>query len=122
MATKWTLDYSQSAERDFELIFDHLFDVYLDLGEDRRAAFDRTAERIRSIRAAIDQFKETLFIGTLRPDILPNLRFVRRDRAAVWFVSDPDQNRILVAAIFFGAQDHVRKMLARLLSEMEQGI
>lgn len=34
----WTLEYSEDAERDFELIFDHLFDAYVELGDapDRR--------------------------------------------------------------------------------------
>lgn len=113
----WTLEYSLAAERDFELIFDHLLEAYADLGEDRENAFDHAAERVRAIRSAIDQLTETPFIGTLRPDILPNLRFVRRDQAVVWFVSEPEHNKIFVAAIFFGAQDHIIKMLTRLLSD-----
>ncbi|PVB60429.1 type II toxin-antitoxin system RelE/ParE family toxin [Labrenzia sp. 011] len=113
----WILEYSTAAERDFELIFDHLLATYCDLGEDRAVAFERAAERVRSIRSAIDQLTETPFIGTLQPDILPGLRFVRRDQAAVWFLAEPSDTRIFIAAIFFGAQDHVRKMLTRLLSD-----
>ncbi len=117
MACVWTLEYSNAAERDFELIFDHLFQTYADLGEDQITAFERAAERVRSIRSTIDRLAETPFIGTLRPGILPGLRFVRREQAAVWFLADSSDNKIFVAAIFFGAQDHIRKMLTRLLSD-----
>lgn len=43
MACLWTLEYSRAAERDFELIFDHLFVTFFDLGEDRAVAFERAA-------------------------------------------------------------------------------
>ncbi|MES0884846.1 type II toxin-antitoxin system RelE/ParE family toxin [Roseibium sp. SCP14] len=113
----WTLEYSAAAERDFELIFDHLFTSYTDLGDDTEAAFERVVSRIRTIRSSIDGLCNTPFIGTLRPDILPELRFVRREQAAVWFVSDEKRQKVIVAAIFFGSQDHIRHMLTRLLTE-----
>ncbi|EAV40146.1 hypothetical protein SIAM614_00035 [Stappia aggregata IAM 12614] len=111
------LEYSTAAERDFELIFDHLFETYSDLGEDRITALERTAERVKSIRSTIDRLAETPFLGTLRPDFLPGLRFVRREQAAVWSLANSSDNKTFVAAIFFGAQDHIRKMLTRLLSD-----
>ena len=117
MVSVWTLDYSLAAERDFELIFDHLFKTYVDLGEGQAAAFDHAVSRLKTLQASIDALVETPYIGTLRPDILPDLRFVRRDQAAVWFLPDPDSERIIVAAVFFGAQDHIRNMLVRLLAE-----
>ncbi|WP_428644107.1 type II toxin-antitoxin system RelE/ParE family toxin [Roseibium sp.] len=115
----WTLDYSVEAERDFELIFDHLFETYVDLGEDPEAALEAAADRVRSIRGCIDGLTGKPFIGTLRPDILPGLRFVRLERAAVWFLPDEHKKTIIIAAIFFGAQDHIRQMLTRLLEEQE---
>jgi plasmid stabilization system protein ParE len=117
VACLWTLEYSRAAERDFELIFDHLFETYSDLGEERMATFEHSAERVRSIRSNIERITETPFIGTLRPEIMPNLRFVRCDQAAVRLLADSSDNKIFVAAIFFGAQEHIRKMLIRLLSD-----
>ncbi|MCE2521428.1 MAG: hypothetical protein J4G15_16815 [Alphaproteobacteria bacterium] len=38
-------------------------------------------------------------------------------RAITWFDVDKDQEMIRVLAMFFGGQDHVRYMLARLLEE-----
>jgi plasmid stabilization system protein ParE len=112
----WTLEYSEDVERDFELIFDHLFDAYVELGDSPDEALERTAERIRKLRAEIDRLVDTPYIGTLRPDIYPGIRFLRRDKAAVWFLPVEDSRRIMIAAIFYGAQDHIRHMLARMLA------
>lgn len=112
----WTLEYSEDVERDFELIFDHLFDSYVELGDSPEEALERTAERIRKLRVEIDRLVDTPYIGTLRPDIYPGIRFLRRDKAAVWFLPVESNRRIVIAAIFYGAQDHIRHMLVRMLA------
>lgn len=112
----WTLEYSEDAERDFELIFDHLFDAYVELGDSPAEAVERTAERLRKLRVEIDRLVDTPHIGTLRPDIHPGIRFLRRDKAAIWFLPVEHSRTIIVSAIFYGAQDHIRNMLARMLA------
>ena len=112
----WTLEYSEDAARDIELIFDHLFGVYVELGDTPDEAVERTAERIRKLHAEIDRLVDTPYIGTLRPDVHPGIRFLRRDKAAIWFLSIEHSRTIIVAAIFYGAQDHIRNMLARMLA------
>ncbi|WP_157131519.1 type II toxin-antitoxin system RelE/ParE family toxin [Rhizobium sp. NXC14] len=112
----WTLEYSEDVARDFELIFDHLFDSYVELGDSPDEALERTAERIRKLRVEIDRLVDTPYIGTLRPDIYPGIRFLRRDKAAVWFLPVENSRRIIIAAVFHGAQDHIRHMLARMLA------
>ncbi|TWB58226.1 plasmid stabilization system protein ParE [Rhizobium sp. ERR 922] len=111
----WSLEYSRDAELDFELTFDHLFAAYLDLGDSSGEALERAASRIGELRREIDRLVETPYIGTLRPDIYPGIRFLRRDKAAVWFLPIEERKTIVVAAIFFGGQDHIRRMLARML-------
>lgn len=111
----WTLEFSAEAERDFELIFDHLCASYADLGDDPDAAVERAAHRIRGIRAGMDQLGRTPFIGTLRSDVLDGLRFVRQDKTAVWFLPDEGRGAVVILAVFFGGQDHIRHMLRRLL-------
>ena len=111
----WSLEYSKDADLDFELTFDHLFASYLDLGDSAEEALERGANRIRELRLEIDRLVETPYIGTLRPDIYPGIRFLRRDKAAVWFLPIEERKAIIVAAIFFGGQDHIRRMLARML-------
>ncbi len=111
----WSLEYSRDADLDFELTFDHLFAAYLDLGDSSEEALERAANRIRELRLEIDRLVETPYIGTLRPDIYPGIRFLRRDKAAVWFLPIEERKTIVVAAIFFGGQDHIRRILARML-------
>lgn len=92
-----------------------MFAAYLDLGDASEEALERAASRIRELRLEIDRLVETQYIGTLRPDIYPGIRFLRRDKAAVWFLPIEESRTIVVAAIFFGGQDHIRRMLARML-------
>jgi len=113
----WNLEYSHNAVLDFELIFDHLFAAYSELGDTSDEAWARAADRIRQLRLDIDRLVETPYIGTLRPDIHPGIRFLRRDKAVVWFLPVEESRAITVAAIFFGRQDHIRHMLARMLEE-----
>jgi plasmid stabilization system protein ParE len=112
----WSLEYAEDAELDFELIFEHLFDSYVELGELPSEALEHAAERVHKLRAEIDRLVQTPLIGTLQDSVSPWIRFVRRDNAAVWFLSAESNRTITVAAIFFGAQDHVTHMLARILT------
>ncbi|WP_267552623.1 type II toxin-antitoxin system RelE/ParE family toxin [Rhizobium rhizogenes] len=113
----WNLEYSREALLDFELIFDHLLAVYEELGDTSDEAWARAADRIRQLRLGIDRLVETPYIGTSRPDLHPGIRFLRRDKAVVWFLPDEERLTITVAAIFFGGQDHIRHMLARMLEK-----
>ena len=81
----WELEFSAEAEWDFELIFDHLARSYVDLGEGPDVALNRAAARVRGIRSSIDTLAKSPFIGTLRPDIRANLRFVRLEKTAIWW-------------------------------------
>ena len=112
----WSLEYSADAVRDFELIFDHLYEAYVEFGDLPDEALERAAERIRKLRTDIDRLVDTPYIGTLRPDVHPGIRFLRREKAAIWFLPVEDSRTIVVAAIFYGAQDHIRNMLARMLA------
>ena len=53
--------------------------------------------------------------GTLHDDLLPGLRHVTLGRAVVWFDIVEETREVRVLAVFFGGQDHQRRMLARLL-------
>ena len=53
-----------------------------------------------------------------RPDdLLPGLRHLAIGRVICWFDVDDERQPVRVLAVFFGGQDHVRHMLARLLQE-----
>ncbi len=113
----WSLEFSADADRDFELIFDHFVASYLEFGEDTDVALPRAAARIRSIRTSADKLALAPRQGASRPDILDGLRFVRLEKAVFWFVVDDGQEIVRVLAVFFGAQDHIRHMLVRLLDD-----
>ncbi len=113
----WRIEFAAAAEQDFDLIFDHLCASYVALGDDPVMAVDRAADRICGIRSAIGRLAETPFVGTKRPEIREGVRFVRRDRAAIWFLPIEEDRTVRVLAVFFGAQDHIRHMLIRMLEE-----
>lgn len=113
MAYKVT--FSADAERDFELNFEFLFESYVDFGEAVGPAIDRAEERIQSIRADIEALAKAPHCGAMHDDILPGLRHVTLGRAVVWFDIVEDKGDVRVLAVFFGGQDHIRRMLVRLL-------
>ena len=47
---KFSIEFSADAERDFELIFDHLFESYRSFGESIEEALGHAARRIDGIR------------------------------------------------------------------------
>ena len=112
----WSLEFAADAERDFELIFDHLVESYLEFGEDRDVAFERAIKRIRGIQVSANKLTLAPKQGALRPDILEGLRFVRIEKAVFWFVLEEQRQVVRVLAVFFGAQDHIRHMLTRALA------
>lgn len=116
----WRVEFAAAAERDFELIFDHLIRSYQEFGDNFDTAFGRAAQRVSAIQSSASDLAKIPFQGTLRPDILPGLRFVRHDKAVFWFVAQEDQKVVQILAVFFGSQDHIRHMLARLLSSLPE--
>ncbi|MFM7420600.1 MAG: type II toxin-antitoxin system RelE/ParE family toxin [Alphaproteobacteria bacterium] len=116
------IEFAEASERDLELIFDHLFESYLGFGESTVLALEHAALRISDIRAAADRL--TLFPerGIARADILPGLRFMVMERAIYWYDVDDQAQTVRVLGIFFGGQDHIRRMLIRLLGPEPPGI
>ena len=109
------LEFSAEAERDFELIFDHLFESYRRLGERVEDALDHAGERVRNIREAANRILTAPHRGESHDDLLPGLRHLTLDRAIYWFAVDEARRTVRVLAVFFGGQDHRSRMLMRLL-------
>lgn len=112
---QFAIEFSTDAERDFELIFDHLFESYRSFGESAEEALTHAETRIDSIRRSANTLGALPHRGTLHEDLLPGLRHVSINRAIYWFQVLEAEQKVRVLAIFFGGQDHVRHMLARLL-------
>ena len=111
------LEFSAEAERDFGLIFDHLLRSYLGIGESLESALDRAEARVLDIRVAAERILTTPHRGERHDDILPGVRHLAIGRAIYWFDVDEPRETVRVLAVFFGEQDHVRHMMARLLKE-----
>jgi len=74
-------------------------------------------KRVQAIREDITQLGQLPYRGTLHDDMLPGLRHLTIGQAIAWFDLDEDVKRIRVLAVRFGGQDHIRRMLTRLLGE-----
>ena len=111
------LEFSVEAERDFELIFDHLLRSYLGFGESLENALDHAGARILEIRSAAERILAAPHRGERHDDILPGVRHLAIERAIYWFDVDEPRNTVRVLAVFFGGQDHVRHMMRRLLED-----
>lgn len=109
--------FAADARRDFTLIFEFLVDSYVGFGDDTETAIMRAEARIQSIREDIARLGQLPHRGTLHDDMLPGLRHVTIGQAIAWFDIDEDAKLVRVLAVFFGGQDHIRRMLMRLLGE-----
>ncbi len=113
----WQIEVSAAALRDFELIFDHLFESYTALGDSVAEAVARAAARVEQIEAEAQRIATAPFRGEAHDGILPNLRHLTLGHAIYWFVPDESTQTVRILAIFYGGQNHRLHMLARLLSE-----
>ena len=111
------LEFAADAERDFGLIFDHLLCSYLGFGERLESALDHAEARTLEIRAAAERILDAPHRGERHDDVLPGLRHLAIGRAIYWFDIDESHAAVRVLAVFFGGQDHVRYMMARLLRD-----
>ena len=112
---RFRIEFSAASARDFELVFDHLVNSYRGFGERREDAMDHAMRRVLAIRRPADRLGTAPTRGTARDDILPGLRHLSLDRATYWFEANEPARRVAVLAVFFGGQDHVWRMLVRLL-------
>jgi plasmid stabilization system protein ParE len=75
-----------------------------------------------AIRAAAERLALFPERGASRDDILPDLRFMVMDRAIYWYDVDDRAQAVRVLGMFFGGQDHIRRMLIRLLGPDASGL
>jgi plasmid stabilization system protein ParE len=110
----YRIELSEEGEIDLELIFDHLVESHIQLGEPVSDAVEHAARRLRSIRADIFSIGRNPYQGTLSPEIAIGLRHVTKNRAIIYFDVDEVRKFARVIAVFFGGQDHKRHIATRL--------
>ena len=111
---RYRVERALDTDHDLAAIFDFLLMSYMEFGDERGEALERAAARIEQIEAEMLALGGAPHQGTLRPDLLPGLRSVTKQRAIFYFDVDDDLRLVRVLAIFFGGQDHQRAMLQRL--------
>ena len=111
------LEFSNQAERDLGLIFDHLLRSYLDFGESLESAFNHAGARVLEIRAGAERILTAPHRGERHDDILPGVRHLAIGRAIDWFEVHESSGTVRLLAVLFGGQDHVHHMMARLLED-----
>lgn len=113
---RYRVERSLATNHDLAAIFDFLLNSYIEFGDERSDALERAAVRVEGIEAEMFALGDAPHQGTLRPELLPGLRSVTKQRAIFYFEVHEDLRLVRVLAIFFGGQDHQRAMLQRLSS------
>ena len=78
---RFRIEFSAESERDFALIFDHLFESYRNFGTRVKAALDYCENRIREIRQEADRLGVAPYGGERHNDLLLGLQHLMIDRA-----------------------------------------
>ena len=115
MISDWTTVFAADAVKDLTLIEEHLAASYASFGESAAEAQAHAAQRIDAIVDAAERIATAPLRGSAHDRILPGLRQLTINRAVYWFTLDEARREIRILAVFFGSQDHQRKMLVRLL-------
>ena len=105
---------SRNSIKDLDLIFDHLVESYMRLGEASADAVNLAANRIRTIRADMNAIGRAPYQGTLLDHMAVGLRSVTKNKAIFYFDVDDSAQIVSILAIFFSGQDHRRHMSRRL--------
>ena len=106
---------SKDANRDLQVIFEHLIESHLGFGDSPAEALRLAAARMGKIHDATARLGKQPHLGTLEPALLPDIHHVTKDRAIFDFTVDDAAELFTVLAIFFGAQGHQRAMLKRIM-------
>lgn len=106
--------HSVASDKDLDIIFKHLVDSYVALGDPLSEAFQRATRRVGVIEEDMDSLGRMPHQGTLQPHLETGVRQVTKRRAVFYFHVDDAAEVVRLIAVFFGGQDHHRHILARL--------
>ena len=114
----WTVVFAGESINDLLLITEYLTQAYCGFGELPAEANRHAQARIEAIIAGAERLATAPWRGESHDDLMPGLRHLALDRAVYWFRPRALQRDIQVLAVFFGGQDHQRRMLVRLLQKL----
>jgi len=114
---RYRVERATATDRDFSEIFDFLVASHIAFGEDESQAIAFARKRLRRINREMNEIGKAPMQGTSRADLMDGLRTVTRQRTIFYFRVNEEKKEVQVLAVFFGAQDHKRRILLRLLSK-----
>ena len=103
-----------ATDRDLALLADFLFESYRAFGDGVADASSRVERRIEAVEDMMATLAEHPHRGSPRPDLLAGVRSLTADRVVLYFEVDDEASEVRVLGVFFGGQDHHRRMLIRL--------
>ena len=111
---RFRIEFPTEVERDYALIFCHLFESCRSFGTRVEAALDHCEYRIRNNRTGTDQLGVAPYRRERYDDMLLRLPQLTINRAICWFYLSEAQQRARARAIF-SAASIVHHIFARLL-------
>lgn len=111
----YRLERGESVASDLEEILDFFASNALRLGSSTDEAETEAERRLTHLARALQGLSNAPYRGTLRPDLGRGVRNVTMDRFIVYFDVIEDRKTVRILAVFYGGQDHTRRMLTRML-------
>lgn len=106
---------SQASTEDLRIIFRHLIDSYVGLGDDLPQAADRALRRMDGLERDLQSIARAPYQGTVTSYAgFEAVRHVTKNNVVFYFQIQETQKVLRLLAVFFGGQDHQRHMLKRL--------
>ena len=111
----YRIERQEAVESDLVSISDFLLRSFEAFGHSTEEAEAMVAERLEGFLHALQGLAKAPYRGPLRPEMGSGIRNVTMDRFIVYFDVNEDMRVVRILAIFYGGQDHMRRMLARML-------
>jgi len=118
----YRIERTPEIEADLRLIFGFLVEAPKAYGEPMDRAVSMAGDRLMDVRTNLMSLSRVPHIGALQPDLGTNVRRVNKDRATFYFKVDDAAKVVRVMAVFYGGQDHQRRMLVRLTGRGRTGL
>lgn len=110
----WRIEFSESADADLRDIYLHILNSHLSFGHSTLEARDKARARVNNIVENARRLGRTPGMGSRDADIGAGLRHVTLDMTIFYFEPHSHSETVVVRAVFYSGQDHVRHMMARM--------
>lgn len=108
------VERSRQTSVDLEIVEEFLYETYRNFGDSHVETSQRAEDRVMGILESMSSLSSALHCGTLLSDVYPGLRTLTMDDAVLYFVVDDAASTVKIVGVFFGGQDHQRRMLSRI--------